>query len=89
MAEGDAGTVAYDDAFLYEVVVDFLGVNDLHKYEIGIRGIYLLADWQELECLYHSLTLLIEQLYPVLYGIGVVETLYGLLLREPLRAFHP
>ena len=90
-ADGDAQTVvaelhtsavAYDDALTDQVVVDALGIRDLCQKEIGIGGIYLVADRQLAEGLHHAVALLQDELNPAIYLVGVAQHLDGLLLCE-------
>ena len=59
-----AMAVAHDDAFVHQIVVDLGGIGHLGEEEIGLGGIHLHADGQQLEGVDHTGAFLEEDLDP-------------------------
>jgi hypothetical protein len=77
-----ASAVSDDDAQIYQIVVDTGSVTHLCQEEVGLCGIYLLADGEYGECLHHAGALLKQYLHPFLYVDGVLQGFKSLLLGE-------
>ena len=83
--------IANDDTIVYEIVVYLSGIVHPCQEEIGIGRIYLFADRQHLECLYHTAPLYKKNLHPLVYLERILQGLKGLLLGEQvdiIRILH-
>ena len=76
----NASAVSNDEAVLYKIVIDGLGIGHLSQEEIGISRIDLYANRQLLERFHHDFSRLYNHLHPIEDLVGVLQHFQALLI---------
>ena len=75
-------SIAHDDAFAHQVIVNVYGIRHPHQEEVGIGRENLLHTMQGGKLAFQTIALLLQYFHPTLHLIMPVQHLHGLLLRQ-------